>query len=105
LEPNRHSTARLGKSVLAGLLAAFILLVNTFACDSAFHKHLHADPGHSGHNCALCLFLHGQVDSADVAIIKDFFVASMTACQPATDTFGNSSLDLRLSPSRAPPSC
>jgi hypothetical protein len=105
LERNRHSTMRLAKSSLAGLLAVLILLVSALACNSTFHQCLHADACHSDHHCALCLFLHGQIDAADVAPIQDSMAASLVASQPVMDSFEISSLDLRLSPSRAPPSC
>jgi len=98
-----HSTARPGKSVLAGLLAVLILLVSAFSGDSSLHQRLHADPFHSGHNCALCLFLHGNIDSADVAAIKDSFVASLVSHQSVRESFEISLLDSRLSPARAPP--
>ena len=105
LERDRHSIMRVAKSGLAGALAVWILLVGALACNSTFHQCLHADSCHSDHNCALCLFLHGQVDAADVAPIRGSMTASLEASQPVMESFEISSLDLRLSPSRAPPSC
>jgi len=105
LEQVRHSTARRVKLVLTGLVVVLMLLISALSCDSSFHQSLHSGPCHSGHGCVLCLFLHGQVDSVDTSAVQNFFFTRSIVFLPAPVNLEISGLDLRLSPTRGPPSC
>jgi len=93
----------IGKSALAGLLALLLLWSSLLAVSSA-HRHSHdffrATPSHQ---CAFCLFTHGQISLSDVnppsvrsRAVAIVLVAPIHPAIPA-------SMDYRLSPSRAPP--
>ncbi len=56
------------RPVLGGLLVAVVLLLNALASSPELHDLFHADAGHAGHQCAVTLFAHGQVDSASVEV-------------------------------------
>ena len=58
---------KFGRPSLALLLAALVLLLNLLAASPSLHERFHSDAGHAEHQCAVTLFAHGQVDSADAA--------------------------------------
>jgi hypothetical protein len=54
-----------------GILSILIvLLLNLLASSPSLHERLHPDADSAGHQCAITLFAHGQVDSSivDVAV-------------------------------------
>ena len=53
---------------LGVLSVLLVLFLNLLAATPSLHERLHADAGHEGHQCAVTLFAHGQVDSADVGV-------------------------------------
>jgi hypothetical protein len=56
---------------IASLLSGIVLLVNAMAACPSLHELLHADAGQVGHQCAVTMFTHGQVDSTsfDVPVV------------------------------------
>ncbi len=91
--------AKKGASLLS--LSVF-LLVQVMAAIPAFHAWAHQDARDPSHECAVTLFLHGQVHTpaTGVEVIKHqpglFFLTQ----QRVADF---TSTDLRLLPSRGPP--
>ncbi|HEX4350420.1 MAG TPA: hypothetical protein VH251_08525 [Verrucomicrobiae bacterium] len=74
-----HQFNRPSQAVIASLLAGLVLLLNAMAASPSLHEWFHADAGESGHQCAVTLFAHGQVDSSTVDVIvasPQTFVAS-----------------------------
>jgi hypothetical protein len=57
-----------GRVPLGILLVVFVLLLNFLAASPSLHERIHADAGQVGHQCAVMLFAHGQVDAAAVDI-------------------------------------
>jgi len=57
-----------GRAVIASLLTGLVLLLNAMASSPSLHEWFHADAGESGHQCAVTLIAHGQVDSASVDV-------------------------------------
>ena len=51
---------------LGGLLAGLVLLLNALSASPDLHEWFHADAGDAGHECAVTLFAHGQMDSGSV---------------------------------------
>ena len=103
-----NSTLKLGKrlnSASAVLLAALILFLSVAGASPALHKLIHADASAVNHNCAVTLFAKGQISSDAPAQIYAFFDPRPTVRNPVESTVGNSVIDIRLTPSRAPPSC
>ena len=105
MQPQRTSTgfSAVNKAVLAGSLTILLLWLATLAGTSAFHQSLHADADASGHHCVICVFTHGQVDSAVVGGLSVIFVALCIGSMPLIRPVMLTSIDLRLAPSRAPP--
>jgi len=91
-----------GNAVLATLLACLVLLVDAMAACPSLHELIHHEAGEPGHECAVTLFAHGQVDSAtvDVPIIATTIpcaaipLVSFSAFAPAIES---------LPAGRAPP--
>jgi len=55
--------------VAFGLLSVgLVLLLNLLGASPALHEIFHADASRAGHECAVTLFAHGQVDSATMAV-------------------------------------
>ena len=50
-------------------MTGIVLLLNAMAASPSLHEWFHADAGESGHQCAVTLFAHGQVDSSAVDVI------------------------------------
>jgi hypothetical protein len=57
------------RAVVASLLCGLVLLLNAMAASPTLHEWFHSDAGHPGHQCAVTLFAHGQVDAAAVDIL------------------------------------
>ncbi|HZM02765.1 MAG TPA: hypothetical protein VFC44_07050 [Candidatus Saccharimonadales bacterium] len=93
---------RKNKQSASGVMLGLILALLTLSAVPALHAMVHPDAAEPGHQCAVTLFSHGQVDvSSTVAP----FVSA-----PAPLIFRQSlpgvvfvSVDLRLLPSRGPP--
>ena len=84
------------------MLTGLVLLLNAMAASPSLHEWFHSDAGESGHQCAVTLFAHGQVDSAAV----DVFVAAppiLVADLPALEISTFSPAIEHLPAGRAPP--
>jgi len=91
-----------GRAAIASLLTGLVLLLNAMAASPALHEWFHADAGESGHQCAVTLFAHGQVDSSTVDVIitsPQTFVAS----NPSVEISVFSPVIENLPAGRAPP--
>jgi len=53
-----------GQAVLALLLAGLVLLLDAMAACPKLHELIHHDADQPGHECAVTLFGHGQVDAS-----------------------------------------
>jgi hypothetical protein len=57
-----------GQALISALLVALVLLLDAMVASPGLHELLHADADQAGHECAVTMFLHGQVDSAVVLV-------------------------------------
>jgi hypothetical protein len=93
---------RAASSGAAVFCLGVFLLVQVMAAVPAFHSWVHHDAGDPNHECAVTLFLHGQVHAAsfavEVAKRPDVFV--FFAPLGGVDFVSS---DVRLVPGRAPP--
>ncbi|EEF59553.1 hypothetical protein Cflav_PD2460 [Pedosphaera parvula Ellin514] len=96
--------SRIGKSILAFLLAGLVLLVGASAASSSLHKFLHSDAGSSDHECLITAFHKGKVSTAAAAPVQVSVETSVSWSLPVIETFVPASADYRFSSSRAPPS-
>jgi hypothetical protein len=103
LRLNRKTCVFVAKSALAGLLAVLLLFSSVLAVGSA-HRQSH-DFGRAGpnHQCALCLFTHGQITLSDVSPPSVRGSAVLIGIVVPIHSAIPASMDYRLSPSRAPP--
>jgi hypothetical protein len=92
------------KPAVAGLLAALLLLATTASASHFLHRALHGSASSPNHHCVICLFAKGQVSTADGVATLGLFVAVFLFTIAWTSARALESTDLRLSPSRAPPS-
>lgn len=91
-----------GQTVLTSVLAGLVLLLNAMTASPALHELIHADAGKAGHECAVTLFAHGQVDSATGTVPE---VASLILIQtvPTVEISVFHPVIDRLRAGRAPP--
>jgi hypothetical protein len=92
----------LGKPVLAVLLVGLVLLLNTMAALPAVHELIHQDADEHGHQCAVTLFAHGQVDSPVMEVAAIIPVAPFEFL-PLTSVSIFNALVETLPPGRGPP--
>lgn len=86
-------------SLLSVLL---VLLLNLLVASSSLHEILHADASHAGHQCAVTLFAHGQVDSA-VADVSPAATVALVLLSPIPEFSGFAPVIAGLPAGRAPP--
>ena len=53
---------------MAAMLVLLVLALNLLAASPTLHERLHSDAREAGHQCAITLFAHGQVEGADVSV-------------------------------------
>jgi len=53
---------------MAAMLVLVVLALNLLAACPTLHEHLHSDAREAGHQCAITLFAHGQVEHAAVGV-------------------------------------
>lgn len=84
------------------MLVCLILLVDAMAVCPALHELLHKDAANAGHECAVTIFTHGKVDTANVDV--PVFVTTVVpgAMPPIEFSVFNTSVEY-LPPGRAPP--
>lgn len=91
------------KSALAGLLAILLILSSALAVSAAHRKSHDFGRGTPSHQCAFCLFTHGQITLSDVSPPSVRGSAVMIGIFAPIHSAIPASMDYRLSPSRAPP--
>jgi hypothetical protein len=93
---------RAAKSGAGFFCLSLFLLVQVMAAVPAFHAWAHQDARDPGHECAVTLFLHGQVHSptTEVEVTKHLLVLVSPAPARCVDFIA---ADVRLLPSRGPP--
>jgi hypothetical protein len=97
-----RSFMRAAKSGVGFFCLGVFLLVQTMAAIPAFHAWVHHDAREPEHECAVTLFLNGQVHSVstDVAVVQRQPVTVFQAPAHGVDFV---SADVRLLHSRGPP--
>ncbi|MGB7747010.1 MAG: hypothetical protein WBN75_06965 [Verrucomicrobiia bacterium] len=88
--------------MLAVLLVGLVLLLNAMAVAPALHRLIHHDADEAGHECAVTLFAHGQVDSPVVKVAVIIQVAPVEFL-PLTSVSVFNALVKTLPPGRGPP--
>lgn len=70
LQLGKSSLMKHGRMPLSILLVFLVLLLNLLSALPSLHELIHADASKTGHQCAVTVFAHGQVDSSvvDVAV-------------------------------------
>ena len=53
-----------GRALVAWLMVVYVLLLGAMVASPGLHSHFHPDADKAGHECAVTLFSHGQVDAA-----------------------------------------
>jgi hypothetical protein len=85
------------------LLIALVLLLNAMAAVPALHEWVHRDADQAGHQCAVTLFAHGQVESSAHAVSVVLPAAATETAPHWNPPFSGTTLE-NLPPGRAPPS-
>ena len=93
---------RPGQAVIASLLAGLVLLLNAMAASPSLHEWFHSDAGESGHQCAVTVFAHGQVDLHVVEVAAIIPMAPVEFCPRISASVFNAFLE-PLPPGRGPP--
>jgi hypothetical protein len=96
--------SRIGKSILAFVLASLVLAVSASAASHSLHKFLHPNSDSPEHDCLITNFQKGKVSTTVVAPVLAVAVTSVSWSLPAFEIFVPASADYRFSSSRAPPS-
>lgn len=89
---------------LALLMVATVLSLSLIGSSPALHKLLHADADAAEHQCAVTLFVHGHVTSAEMTATVVCLVVLFGGIALLTETFLLPLAEYRFSASRAPPS-
>jgi hypothetical protein len=91
------------KRTSALFFAAAVIFLSLVGSSPALHKLIHSDAGAPDHNCAITLFSHGQIVTADSAPILAVVILLFGTVTLLAETFVISPADYRYSASRAPP--
>jgi hypothetical protein len=94
---------RTSRRVWAMMGLALFLTLQLFTVCEPLHKLIHADADSPEHHCAVTLFSHGQVTTAETVAPLIGFVAALFFLLPPLQSAVFSSFDFRFAPSRAPP--
>jgi hypothetical protein len=87
----------------AVLLCAIVLFLAALAASPSLHQWLHHDANEPGHECAVTLFTHGQVNATTIVPVVAVVAALFGGVALLARTFELASADYRFSRSRAPP--
>jgi len=92
----------LGRSAVAVTLVLLLWLQLAMAASETLHKFIHADADQPGHECAVTLFAHGQVETSPVDVpVLPPVTGVETTPQPVPFVF--SAPSQQLPPGRGPP--
>jgi hypothetical protein len=83
-------------------MVGMVLLLNALASSPALHEWFHSDATESGHQCAVTLFAHGQVDSVSIDLPVAAPLPLIESVSPIQISLFGSALE-NLPAGRAPP--
>lgn len=98
----RRHFVQIGKPVLAIALVGVVLLLAAIAACPELHELIHHDAGKPDHECAVTMFVHGQVDSAVCEIIIPLPTGSIEIVRYFSVSVFSPAIE-NLPPGRAPP--
>jgi hypothetical protein len=87
----------------AAICLALFLTLQLFAASGSLHRAIHSDASAPSHHCVITLLSQGQLNTPEVFTSGLVFVAALLFFLPPLHATLSSSIDYRLSPSRAPP--
>jgi hypothetical protein len=93
---------RPGQAILASLLVCLVLLLDAMAACPDLHELIHHDADAPGHECAVTLIAHGQMDSSIVVVAAIIPVAPFKFLPLASISVFNAQVET-LPPGRGPP--
>jgi hypothetical protein len=99
-----HKRFRSVTRLLAGLLAATVLLFELLAADDATHRALYHGGNTGSNQCVLCLFAKGQIDSSESAPILAAVVVPAFFSTQCAKSIVLVDVTYLAPPGRAPPS-
>ena len=102
LQYKKEHFCQFSKSFVAILLMGLVLSMAALASSETLHKLIHHDADEAGHECAVTLFAHGQVDSPVVEVAAIIPVAPVEFLPLASVSVFNA-LVVTLPPGRGPP--
>ncbi|HEV2209515.1 MAG TPA: hypothetical protein VG167_12120 [Verrucomicrobiae bacterium] len=95
--------AAIPSRILAGVLAALLLVLGFLAADNDFHQSLHHSGKAASGTCVLCLFAKSQVHSPGLAPVAGRFVQCPFGALPRVESVVFLEFTYLASPGRAPP--
>jgi hypothetical protein len=102
MPPSATKVLRAAKSGAGAFCLGAFLLVQFMAAVPDFHAWVHHDAGNPNHECAVTLFLHGQVHGSSTAVEASPCPAVLVS-HAAARGVDFVSIDVRLLPGRGPP--
>ncbi len=99
----KYNPATVVRKAGAVLLCAFVLFLAALAASPSLHEWLHHDANEPDHECAVTLFLHGQVNATTIVPVMAVAFALFGGIALLAETFVVPSTEYRFCPSRAPP--
>jgi hypothetical protein len=94
--------ARKERRIISAFLLGLFLFLQALAASPALHEFFHPDAGKEDHECAVTLFLHGQV-SASGTVVAVVSVPTLPIFHLSAPAVVYVSTDVQLLPSRGPP--
>ena len=91
-----------GQTVVSVFLTGQVLLLLAMAASPALHERIHHDADQPGHECAVTMFAHGQVEAANVEIPTAFSAVVFAATPPIVFSCFSPAIQ-NLPAGRAPP--
>jgi hypothetical protein len=98
----KHIFGRRGWAAVSLCLTGLLWLQLAMAASEPLHKFFHADADDPGHECAVTLFVHGQVDASPVDVPFIVPVTRLETTPPAIFSIFSATIK-DLPPGRAPP--
>ena len=85
------------------MLAVLVLFAVVLSVAPVLHQRLHANTA-AGDFCLICSLAKGQVSASELIPVLAIFVSVLLFCLPRFSSEAICASDVRLAPSRAPPS-
>jgi hypothetical protein len=86
----------------SALLLGLFLFLQALSISPALHALVHSDAAEAGHECAVTLFTHGQINASATAVPIVCTATRVIFCQSPPQAIFVSA-DVRLLPGRGPP--